>query len=93
LSKRTSTINLDEQTPETKLRKQIENENRDLLVIPEKLTKPDILVRGAKRSLKSKKPNNYSRQIGIVKTDSNELNITVSPSNIIRAREFTSLKQ
>mgnify|MGYP000179797113 CR=1 FL=1 len=88
LSKRTGKINLDEQTPETRLRKQIEKENKDLLIIPEKLTKPDVLVRNAKRTLKSKKPNNYSRQIGIVKTDFNELSIAVSPSNIIRAAIF-----
>ncbi len=68
------------------LQKEIENDSRLILSVPEKLVNPDKLVLAAKESL-DKKLNHTSFK-GVINCEKNMLDIRVSPENVKRSLRF-----
>lgn len=71
-----------------KVKKEIEGSQGLNFKVPEKLLKPDILIREARRDLKGKKSSDWGNTKGLVETANGILNISVSNSNISRALLF-----
>lgn len=70
------------------LAKEIKATLKDVLLFPEKLTKPNQLIIDAKNDLKTKKPSFQHSINGLLNTSVGILNITVSPENVNRALLF-----
>ena len=68
------------------LQKEIENDSRLILPVPEKLVNPDKLVVAAKESL-DKKLNSTSFH-GVINCETNVLDIRVAPENVKRCLRF-----
>ncbi len=71
-----------------KVKREIESSVELNFIVPDKLLKPNILIREAKRDLRSRKPSNWGNTSGLVETSKGFLNIAVSKSNIPRALRF-----
>lgn len=73
------------------LTKEIKNELKEIIIVPEKLTKPLQLISDAKNDLKTKEPSWYHNIKGLLNTSVGILNITVSPQNVKRALLFMDI--
>lgn len=75
-------------TERTIIQKELE-EIKDLpLIVPEKITKSDPLIKEARTDLKGKNPHMWSRYQGLINTSKNILDIEVSKSSVSRALRF-----
>lgn len=70
------------------VKKEIENSKELNFIVPNKLSKPDILILEAQSDLKNKKPTNWGNNNNMLETSKDVLNIVVSKSNITRAILF-----
>ncbi len=71
------------------LQKEIENDYGLSLKVTDKLTNPDKLIVETREKLKNQNPSIYDRQyLGLIHTYGKELNIGVSPANLMRALCF-----
>ena len=78
---------VDEVTPQTKLKHELQNDPKLPLTVPENITRFDSLIAQAKKSL-HKKSSEVHDYIGMRATERGEINIMVSESNIDRALHF-----
>ena len=70
------------------LTKEIKSTLQNIIIFPEKLTKPTQLIIDAKNDLKTKEPSYYHNIRGLLNTSSGIINITVAPENVKRALLF-----
>lgn len=68
--------------------KELKTTLKDIIIFPEKLTKPNQLIIDAKNDLKTKEPSYQHNIIGLLNTSSGILNITVAPQSVKRALLF-----
>ncbi len=78
--------NLNLLSPIEILQQEIEHDFKLLLIVPDKLTKPDELIIPAKGSLTQKRP--YGLHNGLAYTSSGEISICAKPENVARALCF-----
>jgi len=78
---------VDEVTPQTKLKHELQNDPKLPLTVPENITRFDSLIAQAKKSLHKKSSEVYN-YVGMRATERDEINIMVSESNIDRALHF-----
>jgi hypothetical protein len=77
-----STVSL---SPLSELQKSIENDRSLSLIVPDRLSNPDKMIMEAKETLTAKR--NYIHQ-GIVHSGAGQIDIRVSPGNVLRALRF-----
>jgi hypothetical protein len=70
------------------LTKELKTQLKDIIVVPEKITKSSQLIIAAKNDLKGKKPSSFHDRNGLLITSPNIINISVSPQNVTRALLF-----
>lgn len=73
------------------LTKEIKTTLKDIILFPEKLTKPNQLIIEAKNDLKTKEPSWQHNIKGLLNTSVGILNITVAQENIKRALLFMDI--
>jgi len=78
---------VDEVTPQTKLKHELQSDPKLPLTVPDKITRLDSLIAQAKKSL-SKKDSRAYNYVGMRTTDRGEINIMVSKPNISRSLYF-----
>ena len=78
---------VEEVSPITKLKRELQNEPKLPLTVPDKITRSDSLIAQAKKSL-SKKDSKVYNYVGMRITGRGEINIMVSEPNIDRALRF-----
>ena len=78
---------VDEVTPQTKLKHELQNDAKLPLTVPDKVSRLDSLLAQAKKSL-SKKDSQVYNYVGMRTTERGEINIMVSKQNIDRALHF-----
>jgi hypothetical protein len=78
---------VNEVTPQTKLKHELQNDPELPLIIPENITRFDSLVAQAKKSLQKKSSEVYN-YVGMRATERGEINIMVSESRIDQALHF-----
>ena len=74
-----------EESPYTKLKKEIESDPKLPLKVPKRLFDPDWIITSAKRYFDGMTPSVYDRYPGILRPGNNEVNIGVTPKNLNRA--------
>lgn len=87
-------ISLDEREAEGKeehilsklarISKEIETEHSNFIEVPEKLIKPDLLVREARKDLRTKKASNWRSHKECIYTSTGVLSISVEKQNVLR---------
>ncbi|WP_320112798.1 hypothetical protein [Draconibacterium orientale] len=78
---------VEEVSPITRLKRDLQNDPKLPLTVPDKITRSDSLIAQAKKSL-SKKDSEVYNYVGMRTTDRGEINIMVSEPHIDRALRF-----
>ena len=72
----------------TRLTKEIEKDDSLPLLVPEKLIKPDPLVKEARSEISKRRKESYALEYGLLRPTRSGLSISVAPSNVKRALLF-----